>query len=97
MKICSRPQEDTLGEGQFTLKVDMAELELIGALVYVTRLGRGAPYKEAAYKLMTALEDEFGVDFTEDAANSVNLHVSKVDDCDTVIEQFHHSEIVLEV
>ena len=97
-KIVSRPAEGTsIGSGAYTLKVDMEELQLIGALVSITRLGHGSPYRDAAFKLMTSLEDEFGVDFTEDSSDAVDLSVSHVDDCDTILEQFHHSEIVLEV
>ena len=97
MKILSRPKEDELGTGAFTLKVDMEELQLIGALVYITRLGVGSPYRKAAYNLMSALEDQFGDDFTEESSDVVDLSVSQVDDSDTVLQQFHHTEIVLEV
>jgi len=98
MKIVSRPEETVIGNGQFTIKLDLEEIQLMCAYLYITRLGDGT-YKQAAYKLMTSLEDTFGSDFFEEACELVDMQISRVDDDDgdTILEQFDNSSIVLEV
>lgn len=97
MKICSRPDETVAGSGPYTLRMDFNELQLIGALMYVTRLGSGSEYREAAHKIINTIEDMFGGDFLDDASSDVNMCVSLVDDDDDTIEQYHNSIIVIEV
>ena len=97
MKISSRPGEEPAGEGAYTLRMDLEELQLISAYLYNTRLGLNA-YQMAAFKLMHTIESLFGDDFTEDAASSVDLYVSKLGvDGDTIIEQYHNTEVAFEV
>lgn len=96
MKIYSRPEGQVYGEGAYSIAVDIEELELIAAFLYVTRLGKGT-YKAAAYKLMTTVESIFDDGFLELSSDSIDLHVSQIDARDTIIEQFDNSEIIFEV
>jgi len=80
------------------MKLDVEDLQLMCAYLYITRLGDGV-YKASAYKLITVIEDYFGSDFLEEAADKINMIISKVDDDDgdTILEQFDNRVIVLEV
>jgi len=81
--IFSRPPDDldiVIGTGNITLQLDSAELELIAALIYHTRLGQRTPYSVAAYTLLSKVTDTFGDDFCDDAAASVDLQVTIEDD-----------------
>ena len=97
MKIVSRPDEQTFGAGAFAMRMSFEELEFIAGILHVTRLGT-AQYQNAAYTLMTTIEDLFGSDFTTDSAAKINLHVSHVgDDGFTILNQFSGADVILEV
>ena len=95
-KIISRPDDQPAGEGAFTIRMDIEELQYIGAMLYNTRLGDSV-YKEAAFKLVNTLDDLFGEDFIQDASTEVNMHVSIEDDRGNVIDVKHNSNICIEV
>ena len=96
MKIVSRPFEQPMGSGSYTLKMDFEDIQLLSAYLYITRLGDGV-FKQSAYKLLNTFEDTFGSDFLEEAAEEVDMIISRVDDedGDTILEQFDNSSIVL--
>lgn len=95
-KIISRPDDQPAGEGAFTIRMDIEELQYIGALLYNTRLGDSV-YKEAAYKLVNTLDELFGEDFIQDASNAVDMSITVEDDRGNVIDQHHNSNICIEV
>ena len=96
MKLQSRPEEEPAGTGPYALRMEYEELQYIGALLYITRLGQG-PYKDAAFKLLSTLEEALGDEFIEEAAEQVDLSISVVDDDDAIKEQHHCSCICIEV
>jgi len=88
MKIYSRPQQDdpvTLGSGSIDLRITPAQLELITALVYNCRLGGSSPYAAAAFELITLIDEEFGTDFMDGAADDVDIQATIEDDQSCVI------------
>lgn len=99
MKIFSRPESVVAGSGNYTIKMDFEELQLIAAVLFITRLGSGSPYRDAALKLLTTLEQGlFDSDFTAEAGDDVDLSISVLsDDGDTILKQYHHSTICIEV
>lgn len=56
------------------------ELELISAFLWVTRLGRHvSPHRDAAFSLMTKIEELKGDKFMEHAALDVDMKVDIID------------------
>lgn len=56
------------------------ELELIASFLWNTRLGSHvSPYRDAAFTLMTKIEELKGDKFTEDAAIDVDMKVHIID------------------
>lgn len=56
------------------------ELELIAAILWVTRLGKGvSPHRDAAFSLMTKIEELKGDKFCEDAAIDVDMKIDIID------------------
>jgi hypothetical protein len=96
MKIISRPDDQPAGEGAFTLKMDFEELQYIGAMLYNTRLGSSV-YKEAAFKLVTTLDELFGDDFIQDASEAVDMNISIEDDRGNAIALHNNSNFCIEV
>lgn len=96
MKIISRPDDQPAGEGAFTLKMDFEELQYIGAMLYNTRLGSSV-YKEAAFKLVTTLDELFGDDFIQDASEAVDMNISIEDDRGNTIALHNNSNFCIEV
>ncbi len=81
--ISSRPGEESTGLAIDSLSI--AELELIGAYLWCTRLGKGiSPYRDAAYTLMNKINDLMGDDFLEHAAINVDMVVDIIDSNGTV-------------
>lgn len=90
MKITSRPdQEDDqpiiIGGSQYVLNLDEAQMELIAALVYQCRLGASTIYSQAAFELNDMFEQVMGIDFMDDAATAVDLHVTAEDDTGGIV------------
>jgi len=83
MKIQSRPDEDSdtviIGTGGSQLNLTDEQLELIAALVSSCRLGKGT-YANAAFEIITQIEDVYGSDFLGDAYDTVDPHVTVEDD-----------------
>lgn len=78
MGLTSRPEEEETGLAIQAL--DEAELELIAAFVWNTRLGQGiSKYRDAAFTLMEKLEAVGGDDFLEEAAKNVDLRIDVMD------------------
>ena len=96
MKIISRPEDMPVGQGEYLVRMDLAQLQFIGAMVYNTRLGPGT-YKEAAYELVTVMDELFGDDFIQDAANTVNMSITVEDNRGNVIAEHSHDNICIEV
>lgn len=97
MKIRTRQKESfEIGEGIYTLRTSFEQLQLIGSFLELTRLGKGV-YKNAAYKLLVALEESFGSDFTHESLIDVGLEVSHIDANDTIIETLSPDEVTFEV
>jgi len=88
MKIKSRPDADDdagIGTGFHRLQLDDAQLELVAALVYQCRLGQRTPYSVAAMELGDLIESYMGSDFSDNASNNVDLHVTIEDDFGGVV------------
>jgi hypothetical protein len=97
MRISSRPGGAPVGTGTYRVNVGIEELRLIGALMYITRLG-GGTYKEAAFRLLGTIEEFFGEDFVEQASTAVGLRVSVLAaDGVTVKHVLHGGDVCLEV
>jgi hypothetical protein len=76
--ISSRPGSEAVDLELNSLSI--AELQLIGAYLWVTRLGRGVtPYRDAAFTLMTKINNLMGDDFLEHAAIDVDMVVDIID------------------
>jgi hypothetical protein len=75
--LSSRPDESP-GFGGIT-SLSHEELQLISAFLYVTRLGSGSPYRDAAFALMNRIENHFGDDFLPDAAADVDMKIDIID------------------
>ena len=98
MKNSSEPIDYIAGTGQYTVKMDIAELQLIAAVLNITRLGKGSIYRTATRKLLLTISDElFDEDFLGQAAKEVNLYVSVVDADGNIIAKHHNDEICVEV
>lgn len=95
-KIISRPEDQPAGEGAFTVRMDFEELQYIAALLWNTRLGDGV-YQEAAYKLTETMEELFGDTFTEESSDAVNMSITVEDNRGNAIDQYHNTNIVIEV
>lgn len=97
MKISSRPASTNAVSSSPLLDLTLEELEYIGALLYITRLGKGT-YANAAYTLLTRLEDALGEDFSQVAAGKVDAYFSvlEADGCSIEI-QHPASNICIEV
>jgi hypothetical protein len=96
MKISSRPENEGMGSGPYSLNLTYEELEYIAALLYVTRLGTEV-YKTAAFNLLNAIEDGCGPDFVETAAGSVCAAVSILDDDGEVTQEIDSDHFCIEV
>lgn len=94
-KIVTRPQP-TSGTGPYTVNMTFEEVQLIGALMYVTRLGFGL-YAEAAARLLNSLDNMFDQDFAAESAQDVQMTVSIVDDQDKIVQSVQSDFIILEV
>lgn len=97
MKIVSRPTSGPIGSGNYHVKIDHRDLQLIAALLAITRLGKRSIYQESAYKMICMLEETFGSDFLAESSESVDLFISISDDNGQIIDQFPYTEIVIEV
>lgn len=95
-KIISRPNETAVGEGDYLLRMSYEQLQYIGALVYNTRLGDGK-YKEAAYEIVTSLEQLFDDDFIQDASADVNMRITIEDNYGNPVAEHHNDNICIEV
>jgi hypothetical protein len=86
MKIVSRPKQDDdellmgMGTGNHVMLLTDAQLELIAALCYQCRLGQNTPYSVAAMEIGDMIESVHGSDFSDNAANNVDLQVTIEDD-----------------
>jgi hypothetical protein len=96
MNICSREYDEPAGEGEFTLRMTVEELQVISAMLYVTRLGPGT-YQRASMKLMGTIEQITDKDFQARAADDVDLHVTQVDDSERTVAILNRYQIILEV
>lgn len=96
MKIVSRPEDMVVGEGAYTMKLEFEELQFIGALLYMTRLG-DTVYKEAAFNILNNIEELFDEDFIDEAAADVSLAISVLDGGGDIIEQHPYDRVVIEV
>lgn len=97
MKICSRPDE-IAGEGDYTLKMDLSELALIGSLLQITRLGTGTEFSKAALKLLNTFDELFPADFSHESLLAVSPKFSRTNYGESVtVEVFTYDEITIEV
>lgn len=74
MTIKSRAEfDDTVaGSGPYTMRVTYTQLQLLGALLHITSLGK-TTYPQAAYELSTTVEDLMGdPDFGSDSFKAVH-------------------------
>lgn len=75
--LSSRPDpEEDLSLNKLTVE----EVQLISAFLWTTRLGSGvSPHRDAAFSLMTKIEERYGDQFTEHSAIDVDLVVHIMD------------------
>lgn len=79
MRLTSRPDAEEAPGTTLQWLTDN-ELELISALLWITRLGTGTQYSKAAYSLSTKIENLKGdIDFMENAAKNVDLQFELFD------------------
>ncbi len=98
MKIKSKRFRDVAGSGPYLLHMTREQLELVAAVLYVTRLGVGSKYRQAASTLIDVVEEIFDGGFFEQASDAVNMHVSITEnDGNTVVAQFDHKNVAIEV
>lgn len=101
MKIISRPEKHQMGSGNFTMKMDLEDIQLLCAYLGITRLGdalHDSIYKASACKLINVIEASLGEDFFNEAFDKVDMLISKVVSGNgLIIEQFDNSAIMLEV
>lgn len=99
MKIVSRPDVTTFGEGDYKLKVTFEQLQLIAAFCYSVRGSmKATEYGQAAYELMEVFEGQiFDDDFCATAWNNVDLIVSIEDDGGELLSQYAKENITFEV
>lgn len=72
----SRPDEEVLALQRLTNE----ELQLISSFLWVTRLSRNvSPYRDAAFSLMTKIEELKGDKFMEHAAIDVDMVIDVTD------------------
>lgn len=96
--LSSRPWQLSDSTGVPITKFDTAELELIGAFLWCTRLGKGiSPHRDAAFTLMSKIEEEMGANFLSDAAADVDLHVTVNNNLGQQIGRYHQSDVEFEV
>ena len=77
--IRTRPQSELgiVGNGEFIVALDKAELQLISALAVMCRLGSGT-YEEAAVRILDKIEDvtgeiDFGLEALVDISPSFSI------------------------
>jgi hypothetical protein len=76
--LSSRPDEGSDELALVTLSFE--ELQLVGAFLWVTRLGKSvSPYSDAAFTLMDKIEELMGNDFLEHAGIDVDMKVDILD------------------
>lgn len=86
--ISSRPDEE---EGTLSLHaLSDDELELIAALICTVRLGRGNKYREAAFDLITKIENIRDNRFLNQACDLVDYHVEIKDNRGNTIDKVSH-------
>ena len=96
MKLASRPEDTTFGDGEYTLKLTFEQLEFLASMAYLTRLGDGE-YKAAVFDLINTLEEAFDEDFLEEAFDNVSPNFSVVDDGGDTIDSYHGNQICIEI
>lgn len=75
--MSSRPAAE---EGLAVDGLSIHELELIAAFLWITRLGSGiSVHRDAAFSLMTKIEQLMGLNFMQDAAIDVDMKINILD------------------
>ena len=96
--LSSRPWLADQDSGFKIEELDVSELKLISAFLWCTRLGQGiSPYRDAAFTLMTKIEEVLGDDFIENAAIDVDLQVCVMDYQGNQIDRHSNANIEFEV
>jgi hypothetical protein len=93
--LSSRPDPE---EGLSVQGLSIEEIQLIGAFLWATRLGSGvSPYRDAAFSLMTKIEEQYGDPFMEHAAIDVDLVVHIIDQNGNVERSVGHHFVEFDV
>lgn len=96
--ISSRPWLAEQNSGFKIEELDVDELKLISSFLWCCRLGHGiSPYRDAAFTLMTKIEEVLGDDFIEEAAADVDLQVCVMDYQGNQIDRHSSANIEFEV
>lgn len=70
------PLNAEIGNGAFRFALTSEQVTLLTALVSHCRLGAGTPYSDAAYEIISEIEETFGEDYMVEACDAVGLRVS---------------------
>ncbi len=81
--------------GLYKLKLTKEELQLIARFICSTQLGSNDKYREAALSLLSALTNDVGDDFLDEAVRSINLDAVDEDDHDSSIIRNHIKDFYL--
>jgi hypothetical protein len=89
---------DAPGTGDILIRVSQHQLELIAAVLFVTKLGP-RPYEQAALEMMSTIEDVFcdDPDAIANAFINVGADIDIVDDFGNVLNTLSADNIVIRV
>jgi hypothetical protein len=85
-----------MGEGEYALHLNAAQLELITAYLNNTILGDSG-YKGAAFDLALAIEKKMGPDFFDHSTKQVMLCVNTLDKNGVIIDTIDGCDAAIEV
>lgn len=96
MIISSRPEEIDTALSLEKLTED--EIKLISALLYTVRLGHNiSPFRDAAFTLITKIDDIYGSDFMEQASEDVDFKICVMDGSGNIEQTVSHTFVEIEV
>lgn len=96
--LSSRPDDGEDDDKIVLDDLDFEELQLISAFLWSTKLGRGvSPYRDAAFTLMTKIEDMMGQDFIQESSEDVDLQIAIVDSAGNQIDRVSATNVEFEV
>lgn len=100
MTIHTRPStagaSNVQGTGPITIRVTATQLELMASLLFITKLGV-RPYEQAAFELLTTIEEVLGQDIAADSFMVVAPEFDVIDDNCNVVATYEAENITIRV